>query len=51
MNKLKPTMDTTLETWDDHVAIFFEELCSNQEPLGYECEQVLFENIWDLYQN
>jgi hypothetical protein len=30
---------------------FFEELSSNQEPLGHEFEQILFENLWDLYQS
>lgn len=29
---------------------FFHELSSNQEPLGYEFEKVLYKNLWDLYQ-
>lgn len=33
------------------VTSFFEELSSTQGSLGYEFEQVLFENIWDLYQS
>ncbi|AGX88039.1 hypothetical protein Cenrod_1963 [Candidatus Symbiobacter mobilis CR] len=32
------------------VTSFFEELSSNQEPLGREFEKVLFENLWDFYQ-
>ena len=30
---------------------FFVELSSNQESLGSEFKQVLFENLWDLYQS
>lgn len=33
------------------VTNFFTELSSKQEPLGSEFEQVLFENLWDLYQS
>lgn len=29
---------------------FFEKLALNQESLGREFEQILFENLWDLYQ-
>jgi hypothetical protein len=42
------SVETTFETV---VTSFFEELSSNQEPLGHEFEQVLFENLWDLYQS
>ena len=41
-------METTFEAI---VTSFFEELSSNQEPLGHEFEEVLFENLWDLYQS
>ncbi len=30
---------------------FFVNLSSNQESLGFEFEQVLFEQLWDLYQS
>jgi hypothetical protein len=30
--------------------LFSGELALNQEPLGSEFEQVLHENLWDLYQ-
>lgn len=30
---------------------FYEQLSSNQEVLGHEFEQVLYENIWDLYNS
>jgi hypothetical protein len=30
---------------------FFSKLSANQEPLGSEFEQVLFEDLWDLYQS
>jgi hypothetical protein len=33
------------------VTSFFKELTLNQEPLDREFEQVLFENLWDLYQS
>ena len=33
------------------VTNFFAELSSKQEPLGAEFEQVLFKNLWDLYQS
>lgn len=33
------------------ITSFFEEISSNQEALGHEFEQVLFENLWDLYQS
>ena len=38
-------------TFESVVTSFFEELSSNQEPLGHEFERVLFENLWDLYQS
>lgn len=38
-------------TFEAVVTSFFEELSSTQESLGYEFEQVLFENLWDLYQS
>ena len=33
------------------VADFFRKLSTEQEPLGSEFEQVLFDNLWDLYQS
>lgn len=42
------SIETTFETV---VTSFFEKLSSNQELLGHEFEQVLFENLWDLYQS
>ena len=38
-------------TFEAVVTSFFQELSSNQEPLGSEFERVLFENLWDLYQS
>lgn len=43
-----PSLETSFETV---VTSFFEELSSNQEPLGHDFERVLFENLWDLYQS
>lgn len=28
----------------------FINLMNNQEELGYEFEKILFDNLWDLYQ-
>lgn len=38
------------EVFFNGVAELFGDLASNQEPLGSELEQVLHENLWDLYQ-
>ena len=32
------------------VSSFYEQLVKKQEPLGQEFEQVLLDNIWDLYE-
>lgn len=29
---------------------FYKNLLENQEPLGYEFEKVLHDNLWDLYE-
>lgn len=42
---------STETAFESVVTSFFEELSSNQEPLGHEFERVLFENLWDLYQS
>ncbi|WP_200389680.1 hypothetical protein [Thiocapsa imhoffii] len=39
------------EPFEALITDFFLELSSKQEPLGSEFEQVLFENLWDLYQS
>lgn len=38
-------------TFQAVVTNFFGNLSATQEPLGQEFEQVLFENLWDLYQS
>lgn len=38
-------------TFESVVTDAFAALSLNQEPLGYEFERVLFENLWDLYQS
>jgi hypothetical protein len=30
---------------------FYSKLLKNQEPLGKEFEKVIYENLWDLYEN
>lgn len=33
------------------VSNFYAQLIENQEPLGQEFEQVLHDNLWDLYES
>jgi len=33
------------------VSNFYAQLLENQEPLGQEFEQVLYDNLWDLYES
>lgn len=35
----------------DTVSSFYAQLLDNQEPLGQEFEQVLHDNLWDLYES
>jgi hypothetical protein len=44
-------MNDQLNAVPTFMVALIEKLFSNQEPLGHEFEQVLFENLWDLYQN
>jgi hypothetical protein len=37
--------------FEDVITNFFTKLSSSQEALGTEFEQVLFDNLWDLYQS
>jgi hypothetical protein len=39
------------KTFETVVTRFFEELSLNQESLGHEFEQILFGNLWSLYQS
>ena len=38
-------------SFEGDVTDFFQKLSAEQEPLGREFEQVLFDNLWDLYQS
>lgn len=38
-------------SFEEEVTDFFQKLSAVQEPLGREFEQVLFDNLWDLYQS
>ena len=38
-------------SFEGEVTDFFQKLSAEQEPLGREFEQVLFDNLWDLYQS
>ena len=38
-------------SFEGDVTDFFQKLSAEQEPLGPEFEQVLFDNLWDLYQS
>ncbi len=35
----------------DTVSNFYAQLVDNQEPLGQEFEQVLHDNLWNLYES
>jgi hypothetical protein len=50
-NALTGTYTLSSETdFEDVITNFFTRLSSEQEPLEAEFEQVLFDNIWDMYQ-
>ncbi len=36
---------------DEELERFYEELTYNQEVLGAEFSKVLFDNLWDLYED
>ena len=38
-------------SFEGDVTDIFQKLSAEQEPLGREFEQVLFDNLWDLYQS
>lgn len=48
-NFVKPAPPRYDEVFFNGVAELFGDPASNQEPLGSEFEQVLHENLWDLY--
>jgi len=35
--------------FEENVASFYEQLWAIQEPLGKEFEQVLYDNLWNLF--
>ena len=39
------------EYFETEVTAFFQQLSSSQVKLGDTFEKILFDNIWDLYQN
>ena len=50
-NVLTGTYPSSSEAeFEDIITNFFTKLSSEQESLGAEFEQVLFDNIWDMYQ-
>jgi len=36
---------------DEELERFYEELTYSQEELGAEFSKVLFDNLWDLYED
>ena len=51
-NVLTGTYPSSTKTeFEDVITKFFEKLSFDQEPLESEFEQVLFDNLWDLYQS
>ena len=43
----KPTKDV----FEKSIMGFYTRLLASQEPLGTEFEEVLFDNLWDLYED
>lgn len=39
-----------IDIFDEKLASFYEELTYSQEELGAEFSKVLFDNLWDLYE-
>ncbi|MGM0609320.1 MAG: hypothetical protein ACQESP_13000 [Candidatus Muiribacteriota bacterium] len=37
--------------FEREISEFYTKLSSEQEPLGKEFEEALFENLWDMYQS
>jgi hypothetical protein len=46
-----PEQHSSSEEVETVITNFFSKLSANQEPLGSEFEQVLFEDLWNLYQS
>ena len=40
-----------IDIFDEKLASFYEELAYSQEELGAEFSKVLFDNLWDLYED
>ena len=40
-----------IENFETRIANFYSKLLASQKPLGYDFEQVLNDNIWDLYES
>jgi hypothetical protein len=43
-------MTTQNNTQQESTSEFYENLLSQQKPLGEEFSKVLFNNLWDLYE-
>jgi hypothetical protein len=37
--------------FEGSVAVFYATLLDRQEPLGAEFEKILYDNLWELYDN
>lgn len=36
--------------FNQEILSFFSKLSATQEPLGKDFEKILFDNLWDLYE-
>ena len=44
-------MENQSDIFDDELQAFFDGLNNGQEELGVEFLKVLFDNLWDLYED
>lgn len=51
MNKGFQTRPKKVDNFEQVIHDFYSELLAHQEPLGEQFEAVLFNNLWDLYED
>ena len=44
-------MENQSDIFDEELQAFFDSLNNGQEELGVEFSKVLFDNLWDLYED
>jgi hypothetical protein len=48
-NMFDSTSQSTMVDFEGAITAFYSTLLAKQQPLGKEFEQVLYDNLWDLY--